>query len=167
MRQRALSQDIIGHAARAGMGFTIGARVRYSSPRVSPKVGNVAKSKSTYNISTRRMTAAERQSAMEYARRVNEYLTGVGGIIVQRTAGALRSQTSSAARRERIRAERAGTPYSGQAGHVPDTAITGLSNPPGGWLDMAGKSNNIAGAGLSSRIGTRINVITIDGRFPR
>ena len=73
---------------------------------------------------------------------------------------------SSAARRERMRAERAGTPYSGQAEHVPDTAISGQANPPGGWLDMTGRSNNIVGGGLSSRIGTRIDRITIDGRIP-
>jgi RHS repeat-associated protein len=124
------------------------------------------KSLRPYNINTSDMTPAERQSVIEYARRANEYLAANGGTVVQATAGNLRTQASAAARRERARAARAGTPYSGQAGHVPDTALTGQANPPGGWLDMAGRSNNIAGGGLSSRIGKPVDIITIDGKVP-
>jgi hypothetical protein len=46
------------------------------------------------------------------------------------------------------RQPRAGTPYVGQAGHVPDTAVTGLANPPSGWLDMTGFSNQLCGGVL-------------------
>lgn len=57
-------------------------------------------------------------------------------------------------------------PYQGQAGHVPDTAVTGMANPPAGWLDKAGVSNNSAGGLLGSRVGQRIDFYTIDGVKP-
>ncbi len=57
-------------------------------------------------------------------------------------------------------------PYLGQAGHVPDTALTGMANPPTGWLDMPGISNSVVGGGLSSRIGQTVDVITVDGKVP-
>src|SRR5262249_39319220 len=112
------------------------------------------------------MSEAERASAIEYAQRTNAWLAQNGPVTIQKTAGTLRSQASAAARTERLRAQRAGNPYQGQAGHVPDTAISGKPVPPGGWLDMAGTSNNVAGGGLSSRIGQTIDVITIDGKVP-
>lgn len=139
------------------------------SPRSTASANSTSSTatpRSAYNINTQNMTAEERRSVVEYARRANQHLAKVGGTTVQSTAGTLRTQASSAARRERLRAARAGTPYSGQAGHVPDTALSGKASPPAGWLDMAGKSNNIAGGGLSSRIGTRVDVITIDGKIP-
>lgn len=89
-----------------------------------------------------------------------------GGTTVQSTAGIPRSQASAAGRTERLRAERAGTPYRGQAGHVPDSALSGTAQPPAGWLDMPGRSNSVVGGGLSSRIGQRVDVITVDGRVP-
>jgi hypothetical protein len=112
------------------------------------------------------MTAAERAATIEYAQRTNAWLSKNGPVTVQPTAGTLRSQASAAARAERLSAERAGQPYQGQAGRVPDTALTGQARPPGGWLDMPGTSNNVAGGGLSSRIGQRIDVITVDGQIP-
>jgi RHS repeat-associated protein len=119
-----------------------------------------------YNISTAGMTAAERQAAITYAQRTNAWLESNGGTTVQSTAGALRSAANAAARAERNSAARAGMPYEGQAGHVPDTALTGQARPPGGWLDMAGRSNNIVGGGLSSRIGQTIKAIMVDGKKP-
>ena len=119
-----------------------------------------------YNISTVGMTVAERDAAIDYARRSNAWLDKNGPVTVRSTAGSLRSQANEAARVERLRAARAGTPYHGQAGHVPDTALTGKPTPPGGWRDMPGRSNSVAGGGLSSRIGKRIDVITIDGKVP-
>jgi hypothetical protein len=130
---------------------------------ITPTTGPAAQA---YNIATTGMTAAERQAVVEYAQRSNAWLAENGPVTVQATAGTLRSQASAAARTERLNAERAGTPYQGQVGHVPDTALTGLANPPAGWLDMPGTSNNVAGGGLSSRIGQAINVITVDGRVP-
>ncbi len=119
-----------------------------------------------YNISTAGMTPEERDAVIEYARRTNVWLAKNGPITVQPTAGALRSEATEAARLERLRAARAGTPYQGQVGHAPDTAITGAPNPPGGWVDMPGTSNNVIGGGLSSRIGRPISVITVDGKIP-
>lgn len=112
------------------------------------------------------MTAAERQAVTEYAQRSNAWIVENGGTTVQSTAGVLRSQANAAARTERLNAARAGTPYQGQAGHVPDTALTGTAQPPAGWLDMPGRSNSVVGGGLSSRIGQRVDVITVDGRVP-
>ena len=86
--------------------------------------------------------------------------------MVQSTAGSLRRQSNSTARRERLNAARFGTPYQGQVGHVPDAALTGQAQPPAGWLDMRGISNNAAGGGLSSRIGQRVDIITVDGKIP-
>lgn len=113
------------------------------------------------------MTAAERQAVIEYAQRTNAWLAQNGGsTTVQATAGTLRSQASAAARLERLNAARAGTPYQGQAGHVPDAALTGMPNPPAGWLDMPGRSNSVVGGGLSSRIGRTVDAITVDGKVP-
>jgi RHS repeat-associated protein len=123
-------------------------------------------SRNAYNISTASMTAAEREATINYARRTNAWLAKNGPVTVQPTAGTLRSQASEAARLERLRAARAGQPYAGQAGHVPDTALTGSPVPPAGWLDMPGASNNVIGGGLSSRIGNTIEVITVDGKIP-
>jgi len=51
------------------------------------------------------------------------------------TKGALRSSASLAAAQERARAASEGTPYSGHAGHVPDTTWTGTAKPHS-WLDL-------------------------------
>ncbi|HJQ41170.1 MAG TPA: RHS repeat-associated core domain-containing protein [Thermoanaerobaculia bacterium] len=119
-----------------------------------------------YNISTAGMSQAEREAVIEYARRTNAWMDEAGTQVVQSTKGSLRRSASAAARRERIRAERAGEPYAGQVGHVPDTAISGQAEPPAGWLDMPGTSNQCCGGGLSSRLGQPIRVVTVDGRVP-
>ncbi|MGA7615197.1 MAG: RHS repeat-associated core domain-containing protein [Thermoanaerobaculia bacterium] len=121
----------------------------------------------TYNISTTGMSAVEREAVLEYARRTNAWLRDEGAQVVRSTKGQLRRSASAAARRERLLAERAGTPYSGQVGHVPDTAISGEAVPPAGWLDMAGTSNQCCGGGLANRIGTPIRVVTVDGQVPK
>ena len=120
----------------------------------------------SFNISTTAMTAAERAAAIEYARLANAWLAQNGPVTVQSTAGTLRSQANAAATAQRIRAARAGQPYAGQAGHVPDTALTGKPHPPCGWLDMPGTSNQRVGGGLGSRIGQQIDIITVDGQVP-
>ena len=51
------------------------------------------------------------------------------------TGGDLRRKASSAARNEKVGAAQAGTPYSGHAGHVPDTTWTGTPQPHS-WLDL-------------------------------
>jgi hypothetical protein len=61
------------------------------------------------------------------------------------TKGALRDEASQAARAERARAEAAGTPYQGHAGHVPDTTWTGNPNPHS-WMDLSGRVNSSLGA---------------------
>jgi hypothetical protein len=119
-----------------------------------------------YNVSTAGMTAAERQAVVDYAQRTNAWLAEKGPVTVQSTAGQLRSQANAAARTERLNAAREGRPYTGQVGHVPDTALSGTPQPPAGWLDMPGRSNSVVGGGLSSRIGTKVNIITIDGKVP-
>ena len=120
----------------------------------------------TVDLSTTGRTPGEIASLREYATRSNDWLAQNGPQTIQSTKGSLRRDANRAARIERRRAERAGTPYQGQAGHVPDTAVTHMPNPPGGWLDMDGVSNNAAGGPLASRIGQRIDFYTIDGVKP-
>ena len=61
------------------------------------------------------------------------------------TKGRLRRQASRSASRERKTAIREGRPYSGQAGHVPDTTWT--NNPePFSWLDLDERVNTSLGA---------------------
>jgi RHS repeat-associated protein len=60
------------------------------------------------------------------------------------TSGALRQEASRAAQRERARAEAAGTPYQGHAGHGPDTTWTGKAEPPI-WLDLSPRVNTSLG----------------------
>jgi RHS repeat-associated protein len=118
---------------------------------------------SLVNLSTAGRTADEAAAINEYAARSNEWLARNGPQTIQPTDGALRAEASAAARAERLAAERAGNPYLGQAGHVPDTAITGQANPPGGWLDMPGVSNQVCGGVLGSRVGQLISGFTVDG----
>jgi hypothetical protein len=133
---------------------------RTCTPRSTPSMSH------PYNVSTGGLTPPERQAVIEHARRVNDWLAQNGPVVVQPTQGALRSQANSFQRRERLRAARAGHPYSGQAGHVPDTAISGKPCPPAGWQDMPGISNSVIGGGLEPRIGQIISVITVDGSVP-
>lgn len=57
------------------------------------------------------------------------------------TKGDLRESASDAAKAERIRAKKAGTPYSGQVGHVPDTTFSGDALPPSWWADQTQRVN--------------------------
>jgi len=61
------------------------------------------------------------------------------------TKGLLRRQATKAAAGERTRAAAAGEPYSGNAGHGPDTTWTGLPEPPE-WLDLNQSVNSSLGA---------------------
>ena len=144
-------------------------KARYDEARAKGMTASeayaVAKGR-TVDISTVGRTPEEITALTEYATRSNEWLAQNGPQTIQSTKGSLRSQASKAARIERRRAEKAGTPYQGQAGHVPDTAVTGMAVPPGGWLDMAGVSNNAAGGLLGHRVGQRIDFYTIDGVKP-
>jgi hypothetical protein len=49
---------------------------------------------------------------------------------------------------------------------VPDTAITAQANPPGGWIDMPGYSNQFCGGVLGPRVGQVISGFTVDGAMP-
>ena len=118
------------------------------------------------NISTAGRTAEEASAIREYARRSNQWLEANGPQVIQQTQGGLRRRASASARAERLRAARAGTPYGGQAGHVPDTAVTGQAHPPAGWLDMPGVSNNACGGVLGCRVGRTIRKYTVDGVPP-
>ncbi len=60
------------------------------------------------------------------------------------TEGQLRSDATAAARRERTRAARAGTPYQGVVGHGPDTTWTNNPIPPE-WLDLDATVNSSLG----------------------
>jgi toxin YxiD len=51
------------------------------------------------------------------------------------TKGKLRQEASRSANNERTRAAAEGTPYRGNAGHVPDTTWTGTPEPHS-WLDL-------------------------------
>jgi len=119
-----------------------------------------------YDIRTAGLSTDEVSAIREYARRVNAWLEEAGPQTVRSTAGRLRREASAAARAERVRAARAGRPYTGQAGHVPDTAISGMPDPPAGWLDMPGVSNPAAGGALGRRLGQRIDIVTVDGGVP-
>ena len=56
--------------------------------------------------------------------------------------------------------------HGAQAGHVPDTGLTGAAQPPAGWLDMPGVSNQVPGGVLGNRIGQVVREFTVDGRVP-
>jgi hypothetical protein len=120
-----------------------------------------------YNINSNGRPAAEEAALEQYARDTNRWIaTQPESPTVISTQGSLRASASAAATAEREAAAAAGATYSGQVGHVPDTAITGMPVPPAGWLDMPGASNQVAGGGLASRIGQRIDVVTVSGRLP-
>jgi len=144
----------------------VGPRVTSGKLPSPAEVASESIPKSPYNISTQGMTEAERQVTLEYAKRTNAWLEKNGPVTVQSTKGTLRSQANAAARTERLNAARTGQPYQGQAGHVPDTALSGIPQPPDGWIDMPGKSNNVVGGGLGPRVGTVVDRITVDGKVP-
>ncbi|MFJ3220778.1 hypothetical protein ACIPLC_33255 [Kitasatospora sp. NPDC086801] len=51
------------------------------------------------------------------------------------TAGKIRREAAREAKKERKRAEKASTPYTGVAGHAPDAMWLGHGTPPT-WIDM-------------------------------
>ncbi len=130
-------------------------------------VHNSSAPKSYVDMSTANANSAEAVADLkEYARRSNEIIDELGPQTVVSTKGSLRKAASKDARAERRRAAAAGTPYQGQAGHVPDTAVTGQAAPPGGYLDMRGNSNSIAGGCIGNCIGETIDGFTVDGQLP-
>ena len=91
-------------------------------------------------------TPAQRQQMQAYVAGCNRalargQLSTTGRVSTQ---GALRDLASAAARAERQRAALAGTPYTGAAGHVPDTAWTGMADPPE-WMDLDPRINSSLG----------------------
>ena len=57
------------------------------------------------------------------------------------TKNGVRRQAEKAAYKERKRAEQAGTPYQGVAGHVPDATWMGQGDP-NEWQDMSKRVNS-------------------------
>lgn len=117
------------------------------------------------DMSTSGRSTSEAAAIRRYAKLSNSWLAKYGPVKIQPTT-LMRAAASAAAEAERSRAAVAGQPYSGQVGHVPDTAITGNPQPPCGWLDMPGTSNQVAGGVLGSRIGNLISHFTVDGVLP-
>lgn len=120
----------------------------------------------TVDLRTAGRSSEEVKALNEYARLTNQWLRENGPQVIRSTRGPLRTASNRLAAAERLRALRAGTPYSGQVGHVPDAAISGAAQPPMGWLDMPGVSNSIAGGALSSRVGLSLARFTVDGVVP-
>jgi hypothetical protein len=118
------------------------------------------------NISTKGLTASERELVRQYARATNMWLRANPAARIQSTGGKVRYEADKFADFERQRALLEGRPYKGVVGHVPDTAITGQTMPPMGWMDLPSKVNSKLGGGLSSRLGKRVDVITVDGVIP-
>ena len=111
-------------------------------------------------------TAREGATLIKYARRSNVWLEARGGTWVRPTQGSLRKAAKAAAAAEKEFAAQMGRPYMGQVGHVPDVALTGMAEPPMGWLDMPGYSNQAAGGVLGRRIGDVVKRILINGAAP-
>jgi RHS repeat-associated protein len=142
-----------------GVGETVGLAVMLTPKPPPPSL-------ITIDISTDGLTAAEASSVLEYATKSNQWLNANGRTTIQSTQGHLGVMKKLAARLERARAEAAGTPYQHQAGHVPDTAVTGLAVPPMGWLDMPGRSNSVCGGVLGPRVGKAFDLFTVNGVIP-
>lgn len=130
---------------------------------LSGPVGNVD---FPVNMSTAGLSQTDLDVLTEYVVRTNSWLWRYGPVRIQPTAGALRTAADAAKEAERARALAAGEPYTGQVGHVPDTAITGRADPPCGWLDMPGTINQKAGGVLGSRIDQWLSHFTLDGQIP-
>jgi RHS repeat-associated protein len=165
---------ITGKAATAGRAVAnsrAGAKLaevgKAAADKIKAVAGRGAPKGETVDIPlTKATTQAEIDAIHEYAKLTNQWLAKNGPKVIQSTAGQLRTDANALARAERLRAARAGTPYTGQAGHVPDTAISGTATPPAGWLDMPGKSNSIAGGVLGSRVGVLLRGFTVNGGPP-
>jgi hypothetical protein len=110
---------------------------------------------------------------IKYARLANSWLAKNGPATITSTADLVNAK-DRAVNAERTRAanyaRQTGTadPYaSGKVpGHVPDTAVSGLADPPCGFLPITSRVNSKAGGYLGSRIGTVITHFTVDGVIP-
>ncbi len=118
------------------------------------------------DLPTAGRTPEEVAAMREYASRTNAWLAENGPQRITGTKGPLRRSANASARAERLRAARAGTPYKWKAGHVPDTAVSGQPNPPAGWQDMPGVSNDVCGGVLGCKVGQLVDHFTIDGKAP-
>lgn len=83
------------------------------------------------------------------AQQVRDYVAGCNAALAAcalsptgrvRTAGNLERAAGNAASRENRRARRAGTPYVGVAGHVPDSTWNGRPDPHS-WMDLTRRIN--------------------------
>lgn len=88
-------------------------------------------------------TPAEIAQFHDYVNRSNQYpadgsLSTTGRVS---TAGEIAREARREARLERLRAERAGTPYTGVVAHVPDSTWVGQGKPPG-WGDYSSHVNS-------------------------
>lgn len=150
-------------AVIAEMGGEAGAEV---AAETTTDIAAESASEGVVDIPIAGRSAEEVGSIQDYARATNGWLSENGPVTIRSTQGSLRAEANAASRAERLRAARAGNPYSGQAGHVPDTAISGSAEPPLGWMDMPGASNSIAGGVLGSRVGTVLSSFTVGGLVP-
>ncbi|CAN5181222.1 hypothetical protein BH09MYX1_BH09MYX1_43600 [soil metagenome] len=91
-------------------------------------------------------TPEEIKSVEDYCALCNEALRAGATSPTGRvsTAGSLRADASRAATLERAAAARLGKPYTGHAGHTPDTTWSGDPEPYG-WLDLAPRANTSLG----------------------
>ncbi|XVU27708.1 polymorphic toxin-type HINT domain-containing protein [Actinoplanes sp. CA-054009] len=119
--------------------------------------------KEYYNMSTEGATPDVDASVREYARRANQWLEANGPQTVVSTRP-LQAQMRAAIRAERTRNPHL-YPRGIVPGHVPDTGVTGMAVPPGGWLPQPIRANSIAGGGLSSRIGTVLRGYLVNGQY--
>jgi RHS repeat-associated protein len=160
------AEVVTGYMAAGLVAKGIGAAWRFSKNIFGFGTNAAREGTHAINISTAGRTAEEAEAIREYARRTNAWLGEAGPQTVRSTQGALRREASAATRAERLRAARAGQPYQGQAGHVPDTAVSGQAQPPAGWLDMPGVSNSACGGVLGCRVGQTVDHFTVDGVLP-
>lgn len=116
-----------------------------------------------YDVSTQGLPSEAIPSTLEAARRSNAYSYYVDGMKVVPTKGPLRTAANRAIGMEKRAAIRRGKPYVFQVGHAPDTTLSGLAEPPMGWIDQHEVSNSKWGGGLAHRQGDQIKVFKVDG----
>lgn len=100
-------------------------------------------------------TAAEEQQFADYVDAANDaiargQMSPTGRVS---TTGEIRRAAAREAARERRRADAAGTPYTGVAGHTPDAMWLGHGKPPT-WIDMTKRVNSsLSGQGQRCPVG--------------
>lgn len=102
------------------------------------------------------------QNLHDYAQGSNAWLEANGAQVVRSTRF-LQADMRAAIEQER-RINPSSYPPGWVPGHMPDTAVTGMANPPS-WLPSPSRANSIAGGGLSSRIGTTLRGFLVDGVY--